>query len=71
MYKLDESLLELYPMGEIIHDNDKRDELRTIKRNELGINDNDILMIHRVSLRTEENENILEALKNVAAKICD
>ncbi|MBU3194439.1 glycosyltransferase [Clostridium algidicarnis] len=64
MYSVPEPKLELYPMGGLIYEGERRASIRITKRAELGIMETDILMIHSGKLEEpKKTKNILEALK--------
>lgn len=63
MYNVPEFKLELYPMGGLIFEGDRKNSIRRSKREELGIKDDEILMIHSGKLEEpKKTKNILEAL---------
>ena len=46
MYKIDENLMEWFPLGGIVFDDENYHQKRSIKRAELGLKKGDILFIH-------------------------
>lgn len=68
MYGLKREIMEYYPLGGIIIDERVRNEKRKRKREELGLIDSDILMIHSGKMdklkRTEEILNTFSKVEN-------
>lgn len=65
-YKIPESLMEFYPLGGIILDENERIKRREIRRAELGLRDEDILLLHTGKMdKLKRTEDILVAFSKV------
>jgi len=66
MYSIPDDKLEHYPMGGLIFDNKKREELYKKIRKELNLESNDIVLIHSGKLfSSKRTKDILEALSEI------
>ena len=72
-YGYPESVMEFYPLGGEIPSDEKYSEMRTRKRNELGLEDGELLFIHSGKLdagkKTEELLNAFYAVPELKAKL--
>ena len=68
-YKIPEDKLEFYPLGGTVFPPEKRASLRNVKRSELGVGDDDILLCHSGKLDAlKRTKNLLAALSRVSSE---
>lgn len=66
MYKVPEDMMELYPLGGTVFPEKIRQEKRMRRRMELGLKDNDILLVHSGKMdKYKRTVDILKAFKQV------
>lgn len=66
MYKVPKNMMELYPLGGNIFDEAVRQEKRMRRRRELGLKDEDILLVHSGKMdKYKRTVDIIKALKRV------